>query len=72
MDCHCKDHLPGSWHSHDDCDCHKSEHPTYSFVVTKVMEHDPGTRTVYISSVFMEKLELTDGDPVEILDAGGA
>lgn len=71
MDCHCKDHLPGSWHSHDDCDCHKSEHPTYTFVVTKVMDHDPGNRTVYISSVFMEKLELTDGDPVEILDAGG-
>ncbi len=71
MDCHCKDHLPGSWHSHDDCDCHKSDYPTYSFVVTKVMEQDPGVRTVFISSVFMEKLELDDGDPVEIVDAGG-
>ncbi len=71
MDCHCKDHLPGSWHSHEDCDCHKNEHPTYTFVITKVMEQDPGTRTVFISSVFMEKLELTDGDPVEILDTGG-
>lgn len=72
MDCHCKDHLPGSWHSHDDCDCHKNDHPTFTFVITKVMEHDPGIRTVYISSVFMEKLELSDGDPVEILDAGGS
>lgn len=71
MDCHCKDHLPGSWHSHHDCDCHKSEHPTYTFVITKVMEQDPGTRTVYISSDFMEKLKLEEGDPVEILDAGG-
>ena len=72
MDCHCKDHLPGSWHSHDDCDCHKNDHPTFTFVITKVMEHDPGIRTVYISNVFMEKLELSDGDPVEILDAGGS
>lgn len=71
MDCHCNDHRPGSWHSHDNCDCHKSEHPTYSFVVTKVMEQDPGSRTVFISSAFMEKLELCDGDPVEIVDAGG-
>ncbi|MGD9818552.1 MAG: hypothetical protein AB7V04_07605, partial [Desulfomonilaceae bacterium] len=71
MECHCKDHLPGSWHSHDDCDCHKNDHPTYSFVITKVMEQDPGSRTVFISSSFMEKLQLEDGDPVEIVDAGG-
>lgn len=69
MDCHCKDHLPGEWHSHDDCDCHNHEYPTYSFVITKVMEEDPGTGTVYISKAFMETLQLKDGDPVEIVGA---
>ncbi len=67
MDCHCKDHLPGEGHSHDDCDCAKHEYPTYSFVVTKVMDEDPGAGTVYISPAFMESLTLNEGDPVEIL-----
>ncbi len=67
MDCHCKDHLPGQWHSHDDCDCKEHEYPTYSFVVTKVMEKDPGNGTVYVAKAFMENLELEEGDPVEIL-----
>ena len=67
MDCHCKDHLPGEGHSHDDCDCAQHEYPTYSFVVTKVMDEDPGAGTVYISPAFMESLTLSEGDPVEIL-----
>ena len=67
MDCHCKDHLPGDGHSHDDCDCAQHEYPTYSFVVTKVMDEDPGAGTVYISPAFMESLTLSEGDPVEIL-----
>jgi transitional endoplasmic reticulum ATPase len=67
MDCHCKDHLPGQWHPHVDCDCKEHEYPTYSFVVTKVMEKDPGNGTAYVSKVFMENLELEEGDPVEIL-----
>ncbi len=67
MDCHCKDHLPGEWHSHEDCDCNNHHHPTYSFVITKVMEEDPGVGTVYISKAFMENLEVRDGDPVELL-----
>ncbi len=71
MDCHCKDHLPGEWHSHKDCDCAHHEHPTYTFVITKVMEDDPGMGTVYISKAFMEELALDDGDPVELVDAGG-
>jgi transitional endoplasmic reticulum ATPase len=67
MDCHCKDHLPGEWHSHDECDCAQHEYPTYSFVLTKIMDEDPGAGTVYISPAFMESLELSEGDPVEIL-----
>ena len=68
MDCHCKDHLPGEWHSHENCDCAKHEHPTFTFVVTRVMDEDPGTGTAYISQTFMEQLMLTDGDAVEIVD----
>jgi transitional endoplasmic reticulum ATPase len=67
MDCHCKDHLPGEWHSHDECDCHKQDFPTYSFVVTKVMEEDPGVGTVYISKAFMQTLQLEEGEPVELI-----
>lgn len=67
MDCHCKDHLPGEWHSHQDCDCAVNEYPTFTFVVTKVMESEPGSGTVYISKPFMENLKLTEGDPVEIV-----
>ena len=71
MECHCKDHLPGEWHSHKDCDCHEHEHPAYAFVITKVMEEDPGSGTVYISPTFMENLMLEEGDPVEILGPQG-
>ncbi|MCX5861829.1 MAG: AAA family ATPase [Desulfomonile sp.] len=67
MDCHCKDHLPGEWHSPENCDCAGHEHPTFTFVITKVMETDPGVRTVFISKPFMENLKLVEGDPVEIL-----
>lgn len=67
MDCHCKDHLSGGWHSHKDCDCSGHDHPTYSFVITKVMEEDPGTGTAYISKTFMEDLRVQDGDAVELL-----
>ena len=38
MECHCKDHLPGDWHSHEGCDCQNNDYPTYAFVVTKVIE----------------------------------
>ncbi len=72
MDCHCKDHVPGEWHSHDDCDCRHHEYPTYTFVVTKVMERDPGCGTVYISKTFLETLQVEEGDPVEIVDAQGS
>ena len=71
MECHCNDHRPGQWHSHKDCDCAHHESPSYTFVVTKVMEEDPGQGTVYISKDFMEKLGVLDGDHVEIVDAGG-
>lgn len=71
MECHCNDHRPGEWHSHQDCDCAHHEEPTYTFVVTKVMEEDPGQGTVYISKDFMEKLGLGEGDPVEIVGTGG-
>ncbi len=67
MECHCKDHLPGEWHSHEECDCHRHENPTYTFVVTKVMSSREGGGTVFISKQFMELLTLQDGDPVEIL-----
>lgn len=67
MDCHCKDHLPGEWHSHEDCDCNQHEYPTYSFVITKAMEEDPGVGTVYISKAFMETLQVKDGDPVQLI-----
>ncbi len=67
MECHCKDHLPGEWHSHEDCDCHLHEYPTYTFVITKVLSGHQANGTVYISKQFMELLELSDGDPVEIL-----
>ncbi|MBI5250631.1 MAG: AAA family ATPase [Desulfomonile tiedjei] len=67
MDCHCKDHLPGEWHSHDDCDCSQHEFPAYTFVITKVMEEDPGVATVYISKSFMETLQVEDGDPVQLI-----
>lgn len=71
MQCHCKDHIPGDWHSHEDCDCHKSEHPTYSFVVTKVIEDFPGAGTVFISKAFMENLGISDGDAVEVVSPNG-
>ena len=71
MDCHCKDHLHGDWHHDKDCDCANHDFPTHSFVVTRVMEEDPGSGTVFISPSFMEKLYVEDGDPVEIVDAGG-
>jgi transitional endoplasmic reticulum ATPase len=35
------------------------------------MPEDPGNGTVYISTVFMEKLGLNNGDPVEIVDSDG-
>lgn len=71
MDCHCKDHLPGEWHSHKECDCAQHTNPTYSFVVTKVMEQDPGSGTVYMSQTYMENLNVVEGDPVEILGPSG-
>ncbi|MGP8282609.1 MAG: AAA family ATPase [Desulfomonilaceae bacterium] len=71
MECHCNDHLPGDWHSHEDCDCLKSPNTTYSFVVTKVIDDFPGTGAVFISKTFMENLELSDGDAVEILGPHG-
>jgi transitional endoplasmic reticulum ATPase len=71
MDCHCKDHLPGEWHDHSACDCGNHEHPTYTFVVTKVMEEDPGAGTVYISKTYMESLRLQDGDAVEVVGSPG-
>lgn len=70
MDCHCKDHLHVRGPT-GQCDCASHEFPTYSFVVTRVMEDDPGSGTVYISKLFMESLQLHDGDPVEIVDSGG-
>ncbi len=71
MDCHCHDHLPGEWHDKKECDCHKHENPTYTFVVTKVTDEDPGSATVFISQDFMEKLDVSEGDPVEVVDSGG-
>ncbi len=72
MECRCNDHRPGNWHSRQgDCDCHKHSYPAYSFVVTKVMEQDPGTASVFISKDFMEKLQLEEGDPVEVVGADG-
>lgn len=71
MDCHCKDHLPGHWHSHDECDCGKHEYPTFTFVITKVMDAVPGSGTAFISKPFMESLQLQEGDPVEILSDPG-
>ncbi|MEJ2715756.1 MAG: AAA family ATPase [Deltaproteobacteria bacterium] len=71
MDCHCSDHVPGEWHKDRECDCASHDHPTFSFVVTKVMEEDPGSPTVYVSQDFMEKLGLEEDDPVEIVDSGG-
>ena len=68
MDCHCKDHLPGDWHAHEDCDCGSHENPTYTFVITKVVQEDLGGGTVFISPTFMENLKLNEGDPVEIVD----
>lgn len=67
MECHCKDHLPGEWHSHEDCDCHVHESPAYMFVITKVMSEHQEAGTVYISKQFMEFLRLSEGDPVEML-----
>lgn len=67
MECHCKDHLPGDWHDHEGCDCDKHDYPTYSFVVTKVIDDYPGSGVVFISRIFMENLKLSDGDAVEIL-----
>lgn len=67
MQCHCNDHVPGDWHSHEDCDCHKNQYPTYAFVVTKVVDDYPGTGVVFISKTFMENLGLTDGEAVEVL-----
>ena len=67
MECHCKDHLPGDRHHHDGCDCGNQDFPTYSFVVTKVIDDGKDFGTVYISPSFMETLELSDGDPVELV-----
>lgn len=71
MECHCHDHVPGDWRSHEDCDCHKHEYPTYSFVVTKVIDDYPGAGAVFISTAFMDNLGLSDGDPVEVLGPQG-
>jgi transitional endoplasmic reticulum ATPase len=67
MECHCNDHLHGRLHGDQPCDCAEHEHPTYSFVLTRVMEEDPGHGTVFISSDFMEKLHLQEGDTVEVI-----
>jgi len=67
MECHCKDHLPGEWHSHEECDCHRHPYPTYMFVITKVVADHQASGVVYISKQFMELLELAEGDPVEML-----
>ncbi|HMK34985.1 MAG TPA: AAA family ATPase, partial [Desulfomonilaceae bacterium] len=67
MDCHCNDHLPGEWHSGEGCDCSGHEHPTYTFVITKVMEEDPGIATAFISKTFMDHLKVGEGDAVELL-----
>jgi transitional endoplasmic reticulum ATPase len=67
MECHCKDHLPGDYHKHDGCDCGKHDFPTYSFVVTKVIDDGKDFGSVYISPQFMETLDLSDGDPVELV-----
>ncbi len=71
MECHCKDHLPGDWHNHEDCECNKSSNTTYSFVVTKVIDDFPGAGAVFISKTYMENLSLSDGDAVEILGPNG-
>ncbi len=71
MDCTCQEHRPGHWHADTGCDCHKHEHPTYTFVVTKVMEEDPGFGVAYISGSFMQKMGLNENDPVEIVDTTG-
>ena len=71
MECHCKDHLPGDWHNHEDCECNKSSNTTYSFVVTKVIDDFPGAGAVFISKTYMENLRLSDGDAVEILGPNG-
>ncbi len=71
MECHCKDHLPGDWHSHEGCDCQNNDYPTYAFVVTKVIEDYPGAGVVFISKTFMESLKLGDGDAVEVLGPNG-
>lgn len=68
MDCHCSEHRPGEWHSDHDCDCHKHDYPTFTFVVTKVMDENPGAPTVYISSEYMEKLQVKEDDTVKIVD----
>ncbi len=47
--------------------CNQHEYPTYSFVITKAMEDDPGVGTVYISKTFMETLQVKDGDPVQLI-----
>lgn len=67
MDCHCNDHLPGQWHTNKECDCPNHDHPTFTFVITKVMEEDPGIGTAYISKTFMESLSVEEGDAVELL-----
>ncbi|MGO9118384.1 MAG: AAA family ATPase [Desulfomonilaceae bacterium] len=72
MECHCHDHLPGEWHKNQkECDCAASEYPTYTFVITKVTEDDPGCGTAYISDIFMQKLQVQDGDAIEIVGSGG-
>ncbi len=71
MDCTCQEHRPGNRHADVGCDCHKHEYPAYTFVVTKVMEEDPGFGVAYISESFMEKMALKENDPVQIVDANG-
>jgi transitional endoplasmic reticulum ATPase len=71
MDCHCKDHLPQQWDEQHDCDCGHHHFPTYSFVVTRVMEEDPGVGLAYISQDYMEKLGVADGETVELVGHDG-
>lgn len=70
MECHCKDHLARGGPPVDNCDCEAHRNPTYTFVITRVMEEDPGLGIAYISADFMEKLNVQEGDPVELVGHG--
>jgi transitional endoplasmic reticulum ATPase len=67
MECHCKDHLARGGPPVDNCDCAAHDNPTYTFVITRAMEEDPGIGVAFISADFMEKLNLREGDPVELV-----